>query len=121
MVTSDQGQTSPAQTTAAHALRTHNNRFGAPPADLAERIITVQIGGYCTLSPGQLVTLRDKDGPSSSVSGLPVADVHTWTSRNTRSCDPDPTSMPSESMTCRKPAVPAVFAGQHHRDRKSVV
>jgi hypothetical protein len=51
VVTSGQGQTSPAQTTAARALRTHNNRFGAPPADLAERIIRVQIGGYARGRP----------------------------------------------------------------------
>jgi hypothetical protein len=30
MATSDHGQASPAQTTAAHALPTHNNRLGAP-------------------------------------------------------------------------------------------
>lgn len=46
VITSDQRQTSPAQTTAPRALRTHNNRFGVPPADLAEKIIAVQIGGY---------------------------------------------------------------------------
>src|SRR3984957_1870326 len=43
---------------------------------------------------------------SSSVSGFPVADAHSWTSENTRSSAPAATSTASPSNTCRNPALP---------------
>src|SRR5579859_6822278 len=43
---------------------------------------------------------------SSSVSGLPVADAHSWTRENARSSVPSASSMPSPSMTCLNPALP---------------
>ncbi len=43
---------------------------------------------------------------SSSASGLPLADAHSWTSENTRSSSAPEIPMPSPSITCRKPAFP---------------
>jgi hypothetical protein len=41
------------------AETSHNERFGAPPADLVERITTVQIGGSARVLPIFSITYRD--------------------------------------------------------------
>ena len=50
---------------------------------------------------------------SSSVSGLPLADAHSWTSENTRSSSaPEISSQPFHHVP--EAGFPAVLAGQHH-------